>query len=290
MKLAFHQITSGSNRDLAETFEAYAAAGWRHFEVNLGECERHAKEHGWQAVAQLARDAGVECVGATGLSMSAFQGRDALEKTLDQMRSSAEAMNALGCTAIVCGGDTPADFRPRAANASEAALAKRDAEYRDALSRFADAVNRVADVADEYGVKLALEVNWCGLARSIRTMAELVNMIGRDNVGAVWDPAHFFSTPSRVADLDLLSGRIFHAHMNDFRNCINEVMDINGDRVIPGDGVLPLREWSDKVAACGYDGWHCVELFSDDLWAKPVEQIVREVKVGCDRVWPDAEF
>jgi 2-keto-myo-inositol isomerase len=293
MKIAFHQITSGSGRDLEETFAAYARHGWNHFEVNLSETDKYAADRGYAEVAKLAKGAGLTCVGATGLSISAFQGQDALGATLEQMRKSADAMNRLGCEAIVCGGETPEnsdEFPPRSAGSSEAALSKRDTTYRDALARFAEAVNKVADVADEYGVKLALEVNWCGLARSIRSMAELLSMVGRDNVGAVWDPAHFFSTPSRLADLELLDGKIIHAHLNDFRDCATEVLDINGDRVTPGEGILPMVEWSDKVAQCGYDGWHCLELFSDDVWAKSLDDLLRDAKAGCERVWPDAQF
>ena len=292
MKLAFHQITSGSKRDLRETFRAYADAGWRHFEVNLWETESFVNERGAKALADLVREHGLTCVGATGLSIAAFQGEDALQSCERQMEKNAQVMNALGeeCRAIVIGGDTPKEFRPRAKRASEEELARRDAEYRAALEQFAGAVNRVADVADRYGVELALEVNWCGLARSVRTMAELVRLVDKRNVGATWDPAHFFSTPSRLSDLDLLKGKFKHAHMNDFRDCVIEVMDINGDRVIPGEGGLPLREWTEKVRALGYDRWHCVELFSEDLWALPVSQIVRRVKEGCEGVWPDAEF
>jgi len=290
MKIAFHQITSGSKRDLKETFAAYADAGWGHFEVNLWETDGFVKEHGPKALARLAKDHGLACVGATGLSIPAFQGEDALAAAMEQMRKNAAVMNELGCAAIVIGSDAPKDFRPRAKKATEAELARRDAEYRAALGTLAAAIGRVADVAAPRGIQLALEVNWCGMARSFRTMAELVRVADRGNVGATWDPAHFYSTPSRLSDLDLLRGKFVHAHLNDFRNCVIEVMDMNADRVIPGEGVLPLREWTDKVHSLGYAGWHCAELFSDDLWAKPVLEIARAVRAGCARVWPEAEF
>lgn len=290
MKLAFHQITSGAGHDLAETFKAYADAGWGHFEINFGECQSYIDEHGIDALVKLAGDHGLKCVGATGISFPAFSGDEKLAETLTQLKTYAEYMEALGCEAIVCGGETPPDFNPRAQGSTEKALFARDAEYLAKLEVFAAAIAKAADLVAPNGVKLALEVNWCGLARSIRTMAALVNMVDRGNVGAVWDPAHFFSTPSRLDDLDRLNGKIFHAHMNDIRECVIEVMDINGDRVIPGEGSLPLREWSDKVEACGYDGWHCVELFSDDIWAMPVSEIAKVVKAGCDKVWPDAQY
>ncbi len=290
MKLAFHQITSGSGNDLAETFKAYADAGWGHFEINFGECQAYIEENGIDALVKLVEDCGLSCIGATGISFPAFSGEETLEATLKQLKTYARYMEALGCEAIVCGGETPPDFHPRAQGSSEKALVARDAEYVTQLEVFAGVIAQAADLVAPHGVKLALEVNWCGLARSIRTMAALVKIVDRDNVGAVWDPAHFFSTPSRLDDIDRLSGKIFHAHMNDIRECVVEVMDINGDRVIPGKGSLPLREWSEKVAECGYDGWHSVELFSDDVWTMPLAEIPRAVKAGCDEVWPDAKY
>ena len=290
MKIAFHQITSGSKRGIRDTFRAYADAGWRHFEVNLWETADFVAKNGPEALATLAKEYELVCVGATGLSIPAFQGSEALEGALKQMEKHAQVMNALGCKSIVVGGDTPKDFAPRARNSSEAALSERDKAYRDALAQFAAAVSTVAGVAEKHGVTLALEVNWCGLARSFRTMAKLVATVNLPNVGATWDPAHFYSTPSRLSDLDGLNGRIVHAHLNDIRDCFTEAMDINGDRVLPGDGVLPLVEWTNKIHSLGYSGWHCVELFSDDLWARPVDEIARRTRAACERVWPDAEF
>lgn len=295
MKIAFHQITSGSGRDLRETFKAYADAGWMHFEVNLGETAQYVEQHGNAGLAGLVREHGLDCIAATGLSIEAFSGADGRSANESALRAAGETMDALGCRPIVCGGGgPPADgspaFPPRANDSSERELFRRDATYRTQLEQFAEEVRRLAAIADEYGVALALEVNWCGMARSIRTMAELVALVDRDNVGAVWDPAHFYSTPSRLDDLDLLDGKIIHAHLNDFRNCVMEVMDINGDRVIPGEGVLPLVEWTKKIESVGYTGWHSAELFSDDLWAKSLPEIMQDVKAGCDSVWPGAEF
>ncbi|MDP6125279.1 MAG: sugar phosphate isomerase/epimerase family protein, partial [Candidatus Latescibacteria bacterium] len=233
---------------------------------------------------------GLSCVGATGLSISAFSGEDAIASSEAQIRQMAAVMDALDCRVIVVGGDTPGSDNPRVAKSTETELAGRDEAYKSNMRQFADVVRRIAAAAGEYGVSLAMEVNWCGMCRSIRTMATMVEMVDRDNVGAVWDPAHFFSTSSRLSDLKQLQSKIIHAHLNDFRDCINEVMDINGDRVIPGQGVLPLRDWTDAVSDAGYKGYHCVELFSEDVWTLSLDEIATSVKAGCLEVWPEATF
>jgi sugar phosphate isomerase/epimerase len=158
------------------------------------------------------------------------------------------------------------------------------------LDRLADHVLKVADAGVPFGVQLAIEVNWCSLCRSFRTAAELVRRTAHPSVGVTWDPAHFHSTPSRLGDLDLLQGKILHAHLDDMNGTFVEVVNINADRVIPGEGILPMREWTNKVTACGYQGYHCLELFSEALWKEDLETICRKGMRGCLQVWPDATF
>ncbi len=157
-------------------------------------------------------------------------------------------------------------------------------------SNLAEQIGRLADLARARGITLALEMNWCQLCRSVRTAAEVLDRVGRDNVGFFFAPAHFEISPSRLNDLDLVRGRIAYGHLDDMRPCPPELTNVNNDRVIPGQGALPLREWYEKIEACGYHGWHFVELFCHDLWQEPVEDVARKVKEGCQKVWPDAVF
>ncbi|HVF10985.1 MAG TPA: sugar phosphate isomerase/epimerase family protein [Abditibacteriaceae bacterium] len=275
MKIAIHGITTRSG-SFPEHLAAYEKTGWKHFEINLWNAGTFIEENGVEATARLVADHGLTCVGATGLGLSTFGDDAARAANIEQVKRYGEAMQALGCRPLVIGSDGPAE--------------KDRSNYSRHLDTLARHINAVAEAAQPFGVQLAVEVNWTALCRSFRTAADLVKRVRRDNVGLVWDPAHFFSTPSRLDDLELAQGKIIHAHTNDIRECFIEVMDINGDRVIPGQGVLPLREWSDQVTACGYDGYHCVELFSEELWAKDTETICREVMAGCKQVWPDATF
>jgi sugar phosphate isomerase/epimerase len=93
-----------------------------------------------------------------------------------------------------------------------------------------------------------------------------------------------------LSDLELVAGRIVHGHLDDMRGATPEEWSVNSDRVIPGDGCLPLRSWYEQVSACGYSGWHAVELFCEDLWDCQPEEIARRTMVGCSKVWPEARF
>ncbi|MBM3214105.1 sugar phosphate isomerase/epimerase [Candidatus Poribacteria bacterium] len=288
MKIAMHQITS-IRASFEEDMRAYAEAGWTAFEMHLHKASQHIEKHGMEHFVRLVKDSGLSPIAATGHVVVAFGTDEELAANEAQLSQALDIMAAVSCPAIVFGGDAPKSVAP-APNQSEAGLSERDHAYRAQLARFANRVGKLADLAKTKGVTMALEVNWCGMCRSISTAAEAVELANRQNVGLLFDTAHFACTPSRLSDLDRLSGRIVAGHLNDMRDCPPEVRNVNNDRVIPGDGVLPLREWLDKVGECGFDGWHSVELFSEDLWGEDVLTIARKVKEGCQRVWPEAQF
>lgn len=275
MKFAMHEITTRDG-SFPEHLAAYAATGWKHFEINLWHAGKWIEANGVEAAARLVKDHGLTCVGATGLGVNATE-PEAAKEVKQALQQYGEIMQALGCRPLVCGGGGPVADLSRA-------------NYGHALDTLAAHLQDLAAVAEPYGVQLAVEVNWMGLCRSFSTAADLVQRTNRPNVGVVWDPAHFYSTPSRLSDLKALQGHILHAHCDDMKPCPVEVCEINGDRVIPGEGILPLREWLDTVTACGYQGYHCVELFNEELWARDLTTICCQVKDGVQRAFPDAEF
>ena len=288
MKIALHQITTRNAR-LEQDLEAYARAGFSAFELSLSKAQAYAQEHGRQAYRDLVHASGLQPVGCTGHVVQAFAAADTIRQNETHFAETLDFMEDIECPVIVFGGDAPQEL-PRAADDSEAGLAARDQAYRADLQRFADQVGRLAALAAPRGITMALEMNWCQLCRSVRTAAEVLDMVGSANLGFLFDPAHFEVSPSRLSDLDLVRGRIAYGHLDDLRPCPPELTSVNNDRVIPGEGALPLREWYEKIAACGYSGWHSVELFCYDLWQDPVEDIARKVKKGCQQVWPDAVF
>ena len=137
---------------------------------------------------------------------------------------------------------------------------------------------------------MALDMKWCRLCRSVWSAARVVDLVDRPNVGFLFDAAHFAVSPSRLEDLALVDGRIVHGHLDDMRETAPEAWNVNQDRVIPGDGCLPLADWYVEVEARGYAGWHAAELFCDDLWAAKPTEIARRVMDGCRSVWPRAQF
>ena len=288
MRIALHEITS-NKASFEEDLKAYGEVGWSAFEMSLGKAQQYIQGHGMHDFVQFVEDSGLKPVACTGHMVLAFSSPDKIKANEDQFSQTLDIMEAVGCPVIVFGADGPSSI-PGAPDMSEGGLAERDGAYRKELARFADQVAKLADMAKPRGVTMALEMNWCSMCRSVITAAEAINLVDRDNVGLMFDTAHFACTPSRLSDLDLVKGKIVAGHLNDMRDCPPEIRNVNNDRVIPGDGVLPLVEWINKVEECGFEGWHCVELFCEDLWEESALTIAQRVMDGCKRVWPDAVF
>lgn len=273
MKLGFHEITLKQG-SFPEHLAAMSKAGWKHFELNLCAAQEFIESQGIEATRKIIDDHGLTCVATTGMALNAFKDDAARAADLESIKARGELMQALGCRPIVTGGAAPESLCRE--------------NYIEMLDRFAEHLYEVALAAAPFNVQLAIEVNWCALCRSFRSAAELVRRVNHTAVGVVWDPAHFYTTPSRLCDLDLLHGRILHAHLDDMNGTPLEVIDVNNDRVIPGKGVLPMREWTAKVISTGYEGYHCVELFGKELGEEDLETICRRCYEGCLEVWPDA--
>lgn len=147
-----------------------------------------------------------------------------------------------------------------------------------------EGVRRVAAAGEEAGVRVALEPVHASQKEAfsfVNSVAEAVALLeeaGTSSVGLVIDTWHVGEDP----DLAAFPDRIFGVHVADRREPTRSLFD----RVLPGDGVLPLATILRTLDEAGYEGWYDVEIFSDDgtfgdafpdsLWAEdPREVAVR---------------
>jgi sugar phosphate isomerase/epimerase len=124
-----------------------------------------------------------------------------------------------------------------------------------------EGVRRVAEAGRAAGVRVALEpVNpeqrdAFSFVDSVADALALLDEAGTPDVGLLLDTWHVSAEQVPAA-----AGRIYGVHVADRREQTRNLFD----RVLPGDGVLPLRETMRAIAATGYDGWYDVEIFSDE--------------------------
>ncbi len=132
-------------------------------------------------------------------------------------------------------------------------------------------IEAVLPRAETAGIKLDIEplhpmyaddrsaVNTLGQANDI------VEAIGSAHVGVAVDVYHLWWDPDLEGEI-ARCGRLgaLHAfHICDWRT---PTRDLLLDRVIMGDGCIPVREIRGWVEATGFSGFNEVEIFSNELW------------------------
>jgi sugar phosphate isomerase/epimerase len=136
-----------------------------------------------------------------------------------------------------------------------------------AHDRMLDAVGGVTDRAAARGLKIVIEFLPGTGIPDLRTAARIVDEIGRANLGIMFDTWHFARTGLPWDDLKSLPGGMIRAvQVSDRIEPPRETPYRPGaDRLLPGDGELPLAEMLAAVLARSPDASIGLEVFSDDL-------------------------
>ncbi|MCH3964810.1 MAG: sugar phosphate isomerase/epimerase [Clostridium sp.] len=145
-------------------------------------------------------------------------------------------------------------------------------------------LNKLADIAEAYGVKLAFEPigNRRWVCNSIRQAYEIISSINRDNVGLVIDCINFYLN-DKCADIEYLreipKDKIFVFHINDCENLPLGILD-HCHRLFPGDGCIPINRIMDILKEKGYDKIASLELFRPEYWNMKPEDVIR---IGAEK-------
>ena len=141
---------------------------------------------------------------------------------------------------------------------------------------------RIGDVADTAaGEGVALSLEFIGpniwpeqlyeLFSGIRGTLDLIDRIGRVNVGILFDTYHFHCGDSELADIAAAGRAINHVHLNDAPPGDPSTFD-DSVRRLPGDGVMDIAAISNALDAAGYRGPGGVEIFNDEMRALPIAE------------------
>jgi 2-keto-myo-inositol isomerase len=142
--------------------------------------------------------------------------------------------------------------------------------------RAAEGLAEAADVAAAYDVCLAVEfIKGAKLVATLRTALDLVRKTGKQNVGILLDTFHLWAGASDMRDVSELAAKeLLLVHVNDVRPVPPEIAE-DKDRVLPGDGIMPVREILQAVARTGYRGFCSVELFDECLWQEAPGEVAQ---------------
>jgi 2-keto-myo-inositol isomerase len=146
----------------------------------------------------------------------------------------------------------------------------------DALDQVADTLGGLVRHVEGYDVRIALEFNWSPLVRSLASAVRVVEQVDHPQLGILFDPAHWYTTPTKMEDIDGRAvRRIVHVHLDDMRPKPADLSNCNTDRVLPGEGVIDLQAMIAMLEGHGYTGYFSIEMFNEDLWALPAAEAAR---------------
>ena len=147
------------------------------------------------------------------------------------------------------------------------------------------ALVELGGIAEVYGVGLAFE--FLGQQNcSVQTLSladQIVRRVDRQNVGLVIDSFHFHTGGSTIESIAALDpNRLFVFHINDAENLPREQLE-DSHRLLPGLGILPLKEIVGALEAIGYDRVASVEIFRPEYWERDPFELARQAMAAAKR-------
>jgi sugar phosphate isomerase/epimerase len=271
MKLCLNQATT-MPYSLEETVKAAAKAGIEH----IGLWVEPVEETGVSTVQRLLKESGLT---ATSMSRVGFlankrgrelaQAHDAVRRALDMC-----AELSVPTLAFVAGG-----------------LPEEDRSIRKAEGRVRDTLETVMPHVIESGVKIVLEpihplfVNDRSMVTTVGQALRVLDGLPTEYFGVLVDAWATFWDPELEQSLGRAGaeGRLAGYQINDFALPLPLPNNMNG-RLMPGDGCIDLVSMTRLVIDAGYSGTIEVEVFNDEIWKLPLEQILQLTVNSFERV------
>jgi sugar phosphate isomerase/epimerase len=218
-------------------------------------------------LAEAARIVRANGMKLTGLCRGGFfPAPDAAGRAaaLDDNRRAVDEAAELGadCLVMVCG-----------------ALPAGSKNLPEARRMVADGLAALMPHARAAGVPIAIEPlhpMYAADRACVNTLAQALDLceaIGGDGIGTAIDVYHVWWEPG-LADQIARAGRmgaIFAHHICDW---LVPTRDLLNDRGMMGDGVIDLPGFRKMIEAAGFHGAQEVEIFSEDWWSRPGDDVL----------------
>jgi sugar phosphate isomerase/epimerase len=150
-----------------------------------------------------------------------------------------------------------------------------------------EGIAEVAPYAAERGVRLAIEPlhpMFAGDRSVVVTLAQANSMakqLASAAIGVAVDVYHVWWDPAVYTEIARAAGTILGCHVSDW--LVPPPHHLFG-RGIPGDGVIEIRKLREAVDAAGYNGPIEVEIFNQQVWDTPGDEVLATIKDRFQRV------
>jgi sugar phosphate isomerase/epimerase len=241
--------------------DAVAAAA-RHGFAGVAPWRDMVEETGVAEAARIFAGSGRRVTGYCRGGLFGSGGAAKFQEAVDDNRWMIDQAVAIGaeCIVVIGGGLAPGSRDLPAARAM-----------------FADGLAAVLPHARAAGVPLALEPMHPmyaadrGCVTSLREMLDIADALGNDGLGIAVDTYHVWWDPALAPQLVRAGRRIIAHHICDWLVPTRHLLN---DRGMMGDGVIDFPAIRQMVEAAGYRGIQEVEIFSEDWWSRPGDEVL----------------
>jgi len=245
---------------IEDDIDIAAECGFAALEIWAAKLDAHVQRGGrLEALAERMRERAVAawCIN----SIEDITGRDAAGRAalLAELEERVVMARALGAPSIVVVPGRSDDVVSR----------------RDAVADAVDVLRSMSDVAGE----ICLAFEFLGKPRcvvpTLDMAIDIVEGVGRANVGLVIDTFHFHAGGSVLEDVARVPiDKLLVVHLNGCEDLPREELT-DAHRLYPGEGVTPIGPILERLRARGFDGMASVEIFRPEYWERDSRQVAR---------------
>ena len=275
MKLALNGATT-MRADLPTDLQEAKAAGFDYVEIWVAKLRKFLSERSTAELKDLFAESGLEPLSINSIEHITFRDAHAYESIKRECEELSSIAAAVGCPCIVV---VPGP------------LPKGGASRESVISESIRVLTELCDISAAHDVSLAFE--FLGQADcSVPTLdlaADIVREVNRKDLGLVIDSFHFHAGNSTVEMIEGLDADLIQIfHINDAEDRPRDQLE-DRHRLLPGLGILPLRQMISAFRKIGYDKVASVEIFRPEYWERDPFALARDAHAATERVLAEAE-
>lgn len=270
MQIALNGATT-MQADLATDFQAAKAAGYDYLEIWAAKLRTFLAHRTSRELKELIATAGVPPLSINSIEHVTFRDSPTWNGIKEQCAELSQIAEKIDCPFIVV---VPSP------------LPNGGATREEVIAESVQVLRELCDIAARHNVSLAFEflgqpdcsVPTLGLAH------EIVRATERKNLGLVIDSFHFYAGGSTIEMVEALDPNLLYVfHINDAENLPREQLQ-DKHRLLPGLGILPLRDLLAAFRKIGYDKIASVEIFRPEYWKRDPFELANDALIATKRV------
>ncbi|EJL88805.1 sugar phosphate isomerase/epimerase [Pantoea sp. GM01] len=151
----------------------------------------------------------------------------------------------------------------------------------------------LASEAARFNMRIMYEpMAWCSVDNTLPLAWERLQRLDQPNIGLVVDLFHICALGGDASQLDgIPADRIYEVQLCDMAEMPPQEKQplseyARHQRLLPGDGIIEVERFVDKLKSAGYSGPVGIEVFNDELKAQPADVAAHKAWQALNRYWP----